>query len=124
MSLVARHLEANAIPTVILGSALDVVEYCGAPRFAFTDFPLGNPCGRPWDRAMQSAVIAAAVDLFESAAGPRATVRLPFQWGGDEGWRDAYLEVRDADLPALRRQGEQRRAERRRLRESGRVREA
>jgi D-proline reductase (dithiol) PrdB len=43
ISLVARHLETNGIPTVIVGSALDVVEHCGVPRFYFTDFPLGNP---------------------------------------------------------------------------------
>ena len=48
LSLVARHLEANGLPTVIIGSALDVVEHCGVPRFLFTDFPLGNPCGHPW----------------------------------------------------------------------------
>jgi hypothetical protein len=29
VSLVARHLETNGIPTVIVGSALDVVEHCG-----------------------------------------------------------------------------------------------
>jgi len=47
VSLVARHLEANGVPTVIAGSALDIVEASGAPRFAFTDFPLGNPLGKP-----------------------------------------------------------------------------
>jgi D-proline reductase (dithiol) PrdB len=33
VSLVARHLETNGIPTVIVGSALDIVEHCGVPRF-------------------------------------------------------------------------------------------
>ena len=33
------------MPTVIVGSARDVVEECGVPRFVFSDFPLGNPCG-------------------------------------------------------------------------------
>jgi len=39
VSLVARYLEANGLPTVIVGSALDIVEHCGVPRFLFTDFP-------------------------------------------------------------------------------------
>ena len=49
MSLVARHLESHGIPTVVLGAARDIVEECGVARFVFTDFPLGNPCGRPHD---------------------------------------------------------------------------
>lgn len=122
MSLIARHLEANGTATVILGSALDVVEHCGVPRFAFVDFPLGNPCGKPWDRAMQREIAAAAVSLFESASAPRTTLRLPYRWRQDESWRDGYLTVREADRAALRRKGEERRALRRKLRETGRVR--
>ncbi len=116
MSLVARCLEADGIATVVLGSALDIVEHCGVPRFAFTDFPLGNPCGRPWNHAMQGQVVASAMALFETAAGPRTTVRLPYRWGGDESWRDNYMAIRDADLKALHQQGEARRALRRKLR--------
>lgn len=123
MSLIARHLEANGIPTVILGSALDVVEHCGVPRFAFVDFPLGNPCGRPWDRTMQTAIVTAAVSLFESAVAPRTTLRLAHRWSEDEGWRDEYLAVRAEDLEALRRKGEERRALRAQLRTEGRVRQ-
>ena len=61
MSLVARHLEANGLPTVIIGSARDVVEHCGVPRFVFTDFPLGNPCGPPYRRDIQRTVVAMAI---------------------------------------------------------------
>ena len=116
MSLVARCLEAHGIATVVLGSAIDIVEHCGVPRFAFTDFPLGNPCGRPWDSAMQMQVVASAMALFKTAAGPRTTARLPYRWGGDESWRDNYMAFRDADLKALHQQGEARRALRRKLR--------
>jgi hypothetical protein len=45
ISLVARHLEANGIPTVVLAAARDIVEHVGLPRIVHTDFPLGNPCG-------------------------------------------------------------------------------
>jgi len=68
VSLVARHLEANGIPTVIIGSARDVVEYCGVPRFLFTDFPLGNPCGHPWDQQMQEKIVRQALDLLANIA--------------------------------------------------------
>ena len=122
MSLIARHLEEHGIPTVILGSAIDIVEHCGVARFAFVDFPLGNPCGKPWDRAMQAEIVTAAVDLFETATGPRTTQRLPHRWSEDESWRDGYLAVREVDVAALRRKGEERRALRARLRADGRVR--
>ena len=86
------------------------------PRFAFADFPLGNPCGRPWDGDMHKQVVASAMALYETAAEPRTTLRLPFRWGGDEGWRDNYMAIREGDLKALRQQGDERRALRRKLR--------
>ena len=64
MSLVARHLEAHGIATVILGSARDIVEHCGVPRFVFTDFPIGNPCGKPYDVPMQRSIVALGLDLL------------------------------------------------------------
>ena len=93
MSLVARHLEASGIPTVIIGSARDIVEQCGVPRFVFTDFPLGNPCGKPYDAAMQHAVLGLAIDLLESARHPRTTLQAPFQWDSTGDWRATYMQL-------------------------------
>ena len=110
MSLVARHLEANGIPTVIIGSARDVVEYCGVPRFLFTDFPLGNPCGHPWDREMQEKIVRQSLDLLVKAAGPRTTVKAPFAWKeSDPGWRARYGRVDPAERERLLVVGEERR---------------
>lgn len=110
MSLVARHLEANGIPTVIIGSARDVVEYCGVPRFLFTDFPLGNPCGHPWDRQMQEEIVRQALDLLANATGPRTTVKAPFTWkASDPGWRARYGRVDPAERERLLAVGEKRR---------------
>jgi D-proline reductase (dithiol) PrdB len=93
VSLVARHLEANGIPTVIVGCARDIVEHCGAPRFLFSDFPLGNPCGRPFDVAMQQEILGMALELLESARMPRTTVQTPFIWDVDHSWKDRYLRT-------------------------------
>jgi hypothetical protein len=92
VSLVARHLEAAGIPTVILGCARDVVEHVGVPRFVFSDFPLGNPCGKPFDRSMQQAILGMALDLLESARHPRTTVQTPFAWSADDAWKADYLD--------------------------------
>ena len=121
VSLVARHLEANGIPTVVLGSALDIVEHCGVARFAFVDFPLGNPCGKPGDVAMQASIVDSALALFDSAQEPRTTVPLPWRWHHDE-WRERYMQVSPENLAELRRKGDERRAERQALRDAGRVR--
>ena len=123
MCLIARHLEAAGITTVILGSALDVVQHCGVPRFVFTDFPLGNPCGKPYDREMQRAVVEAGLALVESATGPRALVRSPYRWSEDETWRVRYLQVRPEDAEALAAKGEANRVQRRQLEAEGRVRQ-
>ncbi len=124
MSLVARHLEADGIPTVIMGSARDVVEHCGVPRFLFTDFPLGNPCGKPWDVEMQSRIVGLALDLLESATLPRTTVQTPFIWSEDSAWRERYARVDPSQAKKLRELGERRRALQQEARDEGRVRPA
>jgi len=108
VSLVARHLEENGVPTVLMGSARDIVEECGVARFVFTDFPLGNPCGKPWDTEMQRSIVGTALDLLERAWMARTTVQTPFRWG-NEAWRDAFMRVDDSNREALAQEGEERR---------------
>ena len=83
MSLVARYLEGEGVPTVVMGCARDIVEECGVARFLFTDFPLGNPCGKPWDTQMQHSLVGSALDLLDRAWMPRTTVQTPFHWDND-----------------------------------------
>jgi D-proline reductase (dithiol) PrdB len=110
VSLVARHLEANGIPTIIIGSALDIVEHCGVPRFVFSDFPLGNPCGHPWDKDMQTATVRLALQVLETATGPTTTVRSPFEWKAeDPEWRERYNRIRPEDRDKLLAIGDVRR---------------
>jgi D-proline reductase (dithiol) PrdB len=110
VSLVARHLEANGIPTVILGSAFDIVEHCGVPRFVFSDFPLGNPCGHPWDKDMQTVTVRLTLQVLETATGPSTTVRSPFAWKVDEPeWRPRYNRIRPEDRERLLAMGDARR---------------
>lgn len=96
MSLVSRHLESNGIPTVVFGSARDIVEQCGVARFVFSDFPLGNPTGKPWDTEMQKTILEIGFDLLENARYPRTTVQTPFVWetADDVSWRRSYMEIK------------------------------
>ena len=93
MSLIARHLEANGIPSVILGSAKDIVEHCGVPRFVFSDFPLGNSAGKPNDVDSQSATLELALRVLESAPAPRTTVQSPQRWSDSLAWKIEFQNV-------------------------------
>jgi D-proline reductase (dithiol) PrdB len=104
MTLVARALEAAGVATVLVGAAKDVVERAGAPRFLFSDVPLGNAAGLPHDVASQDLVLELALRLMEEAAAPRTTVQTPLRWPV-AGWKRDYmnLDVLTPDEIARRR---------------------
>ena len=93
MSLVARHIEAEGIPTVIMGCAKDIVEHCGVPRFLFSDFPLGNSAGRPFDKVSQAETLELALRVLETAPSPRTTVQSPQRWSEDASWKRDYNDL-------------------------------
>ncbi len=103
VSLIARHLEANGIATVIMGCAKDIVEHCGVPRFLFSDFPLGNSAGRPHDIASQALTLELALLVLESAPGARTTVQSPLRWAADATWKLDYCNVGGVTLEELDR---------------------
>jgi D-proline reductase (dithiol) PrdB len=92
-SLLARYLESAGIPTVVMGTAKDIVEYCGVPRFLFSDFPLGNAAARPNDPASQDFNFELALKLLESAPAPRTTVQSPLRWSTDADWKLDYSNL-------------------------------
>jgi glycine/betaine/sarcosine/D-proline reductase family selenoprotein B len=92
-SLVARHLEANGIATVVMGCAKDIVEHAAVPRFLFSDFPLGNSAGKPHDVAAQDQTLELALRVLETAAGPRTTMQSPMRWSDNADWKLDYLNL-------------------------------
>jgi D-proline reductase (dithiol) PrdB len=93
VSLVARELEAAGIPTVIMGCAKDIVEHCGVPRFLFSDFPLGNSAGRPFDVESQRATLELALRVLETAPAARTTVQSPLRWRDDAAWKLDFSDI-------------------------------
>ena len=109
MSLVARHLEADGLPTVIMGCAKDIVEHCGVPRFLFSDFPLGNSAGKPFDVDSQAATLELALRVLETAPAPRTTVQSPQRWREDAAWKLDYnnlATLTPADIAERRKEFE------------------
>ncbi|QPF82260.1 glycine reductase [Bradyrhizobium genosp. L] len=107
VSLVARHLEENGIPTLVMGCAKDIVEHAAVPRFLFSDFPLGNSAGKPHDVASQAFTLELALRVLETAPGPQTTVQSPLRWSEDSSWKRDYsnADALSADeLARLRRE--------------------
>ena len=106
-TLVARHLEANGIPTVLMGCAKDIVEHAAAPRFLFSDFPLGNSAGKPHDVASQDHTLELALHLLETAPGPQTTMQSPLRWNADGKWKLDYLNLEQIGEAELKRRREE-----------------
>ena len=92
-SLLARYLEEAGIPTVVMGAAKDIVEYCGVPRFLFSDFPLGNAAAKPHDVDSQALNFELALRLLDHAPAPRTTVQSPLVWSKDPDWKQDYSNL-------------------------------
>jgi hypothetical protein len=80
VGLAQRVIEASGIPTVSISLIPALTRAVGVPRLAGLAYPLSRPLGRPGDAAGQRSVLAATLDLFESAKGPDTYVELPFTW--------------------------------------------
>ena len=93
MSLIARHLEANGIATVIMGCARDIVEHVGVPRLLYSEFPLGNSAGRPNDPDSQQLTLQLALELLDDADAPGTTRTSPLTWPGSDDWQQDFMNV-------------------------------
>jgi hypothetical protein len=93
VSLAARALENSGIASLVMGCAKDIVEYVGVPRLLFSDFPLGNAAGKPGDTASQAFTLGLALQLLETAPGPRTTLQSPLRWSDDPDWKLDYCNI-------------------------------
>ena len=122
MSLISRYLEAHGVPTVVMGTARDIVEHCGVARFLFVDYPLGSPCGEPGNVAEQRDVFQQALDLLAQAEGPRTTREAGYRWGKGEDWkRLIFTEEQPFQDESAKVEWEERNNEYRRLKAEGKI---
>ena len=97
VSLIARHLEAAGIPTVIMGCARDIVEHAGVPRFFWSDFPLGHSAGKPHDEVSQYATVSQALRLFDTVQVAKTTHISEQTWATDDHWKADFMSVAHLD---------------------------
>jgi hypothetical protein len=122
VSLAARYLEEHGIPTVLFGCARDIVERCGVPRFVFSDFPLGNPSGKPYDLDMQGTILSLGLDLLVEATAPGTTLATPYEWSADHSWKDKVFSKAQPFLdPEATRKWLERKEKYRALKATGKI---
>ena len=122
MSLISRYLEEHGIPTVVIGAAKDIVEHCGVARFLFVDFPLGSPCGEPWNVEQQRDIFQQALDLLAGAKEPRTTWATGYRWSKGEEWkRLVFIEQQPWQDEATQKEWLARKEEYRQLKTQGKV---
>ena len=89
-----------------MGAAKDIVEHAGVPRFLFSDFPLGNSCGKPHEPDTQRFTLDLALKVLESAVGPRTTVQSPLRWSTDPSWKLDYSNIERLSPEEIQRRGD------------------
>ena len=102
VSLVARHLEANGIPTMCIGSAIDILEAGRPPRAVFLDYPLGHTAGKAFDEADQDGTVLAALRGLETFTSPGQLETLPNRWDADGAWQQAAASSDGGDTRQAR----------------------
>lgn len=98
MGLIARQVEAAGIPTLCMGSALDILKAGNPPRAAFLDYPLGHTTGKPNQPELQREIMLQALASFTSLTVPGQIKVLPFRWD-DEDWKRTAMSEGDSRTP-------------------------
>ena len=76
-----------------MGAARDIVESTGAPRFWFSDFPLGHSAGKPFDETSQKETLRGALSLFDRAQEANTTLQSPQVWANSDDWKKDFMDV-------------------------------
>jgi hypothetical protein len=101
VSLIARYLESQAIPTLCLVSARDIIEAGRPPRAAFVDYPLGHTAGKAFDKQNQLDIITDALRCFESIQTSGEIVDLDYQWP-EPDWQSKAMQADAGDTRSAR----------------------
>ena len=95
MPVLARLIEAEGIPTVVVTMMPAVASALRTPRVVGVEFPFGHPFGRPGDRAVQRLVLGTALGVLAGAAAPGTRVDVDLEWPQPRG--EAYKAWQPAE---------------------------
>jgi hypothetical protein len=78
--VLARWIEAEGFPTVVVTMMPALAEERRAPRTVGVEFPYGHAFGRPHDRSMQRRVLELALRVLAGAGAFGTRVDLDLEW--------------------------------------------
>ncbi|HEY2715039.1 MAG TPA: glycine/sarcosine/betaine reductase selenoprotein B family protein [Solirubrobacterales bacterium] len=89
-AIVARGLEKQGLPTIMLTVLREMAEAFRPARPVFLDFPLGATVGKPNDPELQREILRQTLTAGAAMAEPWHVHDLPFQWSedGNRDWED------------------------------------
>jgi hypothetical protein len=83
-------IEAQGIPTLTIGTVLDIMQRVPPPRAVFVDHPVGRTFGRPGESARHQAVLADALAEIPNFTQSGQIRELKCRWDADgsRAWED------------------------------------
>ncbi|MGB7792906.1 MAG: hypothetical protein WBL39_16995 [Terrimicrobiaceae bacterium] len=83
-------IESLGIPTLVIGTVLDIMTTVPPPRAVFVDHPVGRTFGHPGDRAKQEEILTLALAELSNFTEPGQIRDLHCQWdaGGSRSWEE------------------------------------
>jgi len=83
-------IEASGIPTLVIGTAYDIMSRVTPPRAAFVDHPVGRSFGPPNDRQRNQTVLTRALAELPKFARAGEIHDLGCNWSPDASrvWED------------------------------------
>ena len=79
--IVQRAIEQAGIPTILIAALPPIARQGGSPRAVAPGVPMGANAGEPHNRAMQTAIVHAALDQLVAITMPGTIVPLPYIYG-------------------------------------------
>jgi hypothetical protein len=83
-------IESRGIPTLVIGTAHDIMSGVTPPRAVFVDHPVGRTFGPPQDRARNEKILRKALTALPQFNHPGEIRDLHCAWAADGGraWED------------------------------------
>ena len=76
------------MPTMVVGSAFEIMSAAWPPRSTFVNYPLGHTVGKPNDPDDQLRIVRAALTGFEQLSTPGQVNVLACDWGATVDYCD------------------------------------
>jgi len=90
VGLISHVIESRGIPTLVIGTVLDIMSRVPPPRAVFVDHPAGRTCGPPHDRKRNEVILARVLAELPNFSRPGEIRDVGVEWGpdGSRAWED------------------------------------